>query len=219
MVPTPVSMLAEGIATTAADILGPETREAAIAILRKHGVEYDDARAKEIADAFKPIGRIGVDVALRIHEDGMSDEDAVAWGMKWGVTTEARARQGVRFVTDPTWRAYTICYSTGEDLVRGYTKDDLIADLQKEFDSQLVGVDFNFSQYIQDNVEEGLSGVKGANSVKTIGPDLAVLEDIARKVMAEMVNVPGITDLGAFWVLGQPNLNIKIDRQKRRVTD
>jgi heavy metal efflux system protein len=97
---------------------------------------------------------------------------------------------------------------------RGYTKDDLIADLQKEFDSQLVGVDFNFSQYIQDNVEEGLSGVKGANSVKIIGPDLAVLEDIARKVMAEMVNVPGITDLGAFWVLGQPNLNIKIDRQK-----
>ena len=78
----------------------------------------------------------------------------------------------------------------------------------------MVGVDFNFSQYIQDNVEEGLSGVKGANSVKIIGPDLAVLEDIARKVMAEMANVPGITDLGAFWVLGQPNLNITIDRQK-----
>jgi hypothetical protein len=124
LVPTPVSMLAEGIATTAADILGHETNEAAIAILRKHGVEYDAVRAKEIDDAFKPIGRIGVDVALRIHEDGMSDEDAVAWGMKWGVTTEARARQGVRFVTDPTWRAYTICYSAGEDLVRGYTKDD-----------------------------------------------------------------------------------------------
>ena len=42
-------------------------------------------------------------------------------------------------------------------------------------------MDFNFSQYIQDNVEEGLSGVKGSNSVKIIGPDLAVLEDIARK--------------------------------------
>ena len=97
---------------------------------------------------------------------------------------------------------------------RGYTKDDLISDLQKEFDSQLIGVDFNFSQYIQDNVEEGLSGVKGANSVKIIGPDLTVLEDIARKVMAEMTHVPGITDLGAFWVLGQPNLNIAIDRQK-----
>ena len=97
---------------------------------------------------------------------------------------------------------------------RGYTKDDLISDLQKEFDSELIGVDFNFSQYIQDNVEEGLSGVKGANSVKIIGPDLTVLEDIARKVMAEMTHVQGITDLGAFWVLGQPNLNIAVDRQK-----
>ncbi|HEY3962390.1 MAG TPA: hypothetical protein VGL84_07665, partial [Gaiellaceae bacterium] len=124
MVPTPVSMLAEGIATTATDILGPESHEAALAVLRKHGVEYDDARAKQIADAFKPIGRIGVDVALRIHEDGMSEADAAAWAMKWGVTTEARAKQGVRFVTDPTWRAYTICYSAGEDLVRGYTKDE-----------------------------------------------------------------------------------------------
>ncbi|HEY3961592.1 MAG TPA: hypothetical protein VGL84_03635 [Gaiellaceae bacterium] len=124
MVPTPVSILAEGIATTATDILGPETHEAALAILRKHGVEYDDVRAKRISDAFKPIGRIGVDVALRIHEDGMSEEDAVAWGMKWGVTTEARAKQGVRFVTDATWRAYVICYTAGEELVRGYTKND-----------------------------------------------------------------------------------------------
>jgi cobalt-zinc-cadmium resistance protein CzcA len=96
----------------------------------------------------------------------------------------------------------------------GYTKADLVKDLQKEFDRDLVGIDFNFSQYIQDNVEEGLSGVKGANSVKIIGPDLSRLETIARDIMHEMESVPGITDLGAFWVLGQPNLNIKIDRAK-----
>jgi heavy metal efflux system protein len=97
---------------------------------------------------------------------------------------------------------------------RGYTKADLIKDLQEEFTRELVGIDFNFSQYIQDNVEEGLSGVKGANSVKIIGPDLAKLETIARSIMGEMEKVPGITDLGAFWVLGQPNLNIKVDRAK-----
>jgi cobalt-zinc-cadmium resistance protein CzcA len=95
----------------------------------------------------------------------------------------------------------------------GYTKDKLIEDLQAEFANEFVGIDFNFSQYIQDNVEEGLSGVKGANSVKIIGPDLATLEKIARSVLAEMEKVQGITDLGAFWVLGQPNLNIQIDRQ------
>ena len=96
----------------------------------------------------------------------------------------------------------------------GYTKDKLIDDLQHEFNKEFVGIDFNFSQYIQDNVEEGLSGVKGANSVKIIGPDLATLERIARAALREMAKVKGITDLGAFWVLGQPNLNISIDRAK-----
>ena len=96
----------------------------------------------------------------------------------------------------------------------GLTKEKLIDQLQAEFSKEFVGIDFNFSQYIQDNVEEGLSGVKGANSAKIIGPDLAVLEKIARETMDEMAKVPGITDLGAFWVLGQPNLNIRVDRAK-----
>ena len=97
---------------------------------------------------------------------------------------------------------------------QGYTKAKLIEDLQTEFSREFVGIDFNFSQYIQDNVEEGLSGVKGANSVKIIGPDLVTLEKIARAVMVEMEKVQGVADLGAFWVRGQPNLNIKIDRAK-----
>jgi heavy metal efflux system protein len=97
---------------------------------------------------------------------------------------------------------------------KGYTKDDLIRDLQAQFNKEFVGVDFNFSQYIQDNVEEGLSGVKGANSVKVIGPDLPTLEKIAREIMPEMEKVPGVADLGAFWVLGQPNLNIRVNREK-----
>ena len=96
----------------------------------------------------------------------------------------------------------------------GFTKEKLVNELQTEFSNQFVGIDFNFSQYIQDNVEEGLSGVKGANSIKIVGPDLGTLEQIAKAAMAEMAQVPGITDLGAFWVLGQPNLNIRIDREK-----
>ncbi len=96
----------------------------------------------------------------------------------------------------------------------GYTKDMLIDELQHEFTDGLPGVDFNFSQYIQDNIEEALSGVKGANSVKIIGRDLATIERIASEVMHQMQQVPGIADLGIFHVLGQPNLNIKIDREK-----
>src|SRR6201996_3353807 len=95
-----------------------------------------------------------------------------------------------------------------------FTKEKLIEELQAEFSEKFVGVNFNFSQDIPDNVEEGLSGVKGANSIKIVGPDLTTLEQIAKSAMAQMAEVPGITDLGAFWVLGQPNLNIKIDREK-----
>ncbi|MGA2288841.1 efflux RND transporter permease subunit [Bradyrhizobium sp.] len=96
----------------------------------------------------------------------------------------------------------------------GFTKEKLVEELQAEFSDEFVGINFNFSQYIQDNVEEGLSGVKGANSIKIVGPDLATLERIAKAAMAEMAKVPGIVDLGVFWVLGQPNLNIKADREK-----
>jgi Cu/Ag efflux pump CusA len=92
----------------------------------------------------------------------------------------------------------------------GLTKEKLIDELQTELDNEFVGIDFNFSQYIQDNVEEGLSGVKGANSAKIIGPDLATLQRIGKAAMHEMAQVQGITDLGAFWVLGQPNLNIPL---------
>jgi cobalt-zinc-cadmium resistance protein CzcA len=96
----------------------------------------------------------------------------------------------------------------------GMTKDKLTAQLQAEFDAALPGVVFNFSQYIQDNVEEALSGVKGANSVKIIGPNLNVLEKYAGQILLEMQKVKGMEDLGIFHIVGQPNLNIKVNRVK-----
>ena len=96
----------------------------------------------------------------------------------------------------------------------GKTKDDLVNELQSEFSREFAGVDFNFSQYIQDNIEEGLSGVKGANSVKIMGPNLATLEQIAAQVLSEMGRTKGVEDLGIFRVLGQPNLNVMVDRAK-----
>ena len=94
------------------------------------------------------------------------------------------------------------------------TKEKLTEELQQEFADELPGISFNFSQYIQDNVEEALSGVKGANSVKVIGPNLEVLEGLATQVMDEMAKIRGVADLGIFHLLGQPNLNIKVDREK-----
>jgi heavy metal efflux system protein len=96
----------------------------------------------------------------------------------------------------------------------GMTKDKLTAQLQAEFAAALPGVGFNFSQYIQDNVEEAISGVKGANSVKIIGPNLNELETLAAEVAEQMKQVRGMEDVGIFHVVGQPNLNIRIDRAK-----
>jgi heavy metal efflux system protein len=97
---------------------------------------------------------------------------------------------------------------------RGLTKEKLTEQVQAEFNNELPGVVFNFSQYIEDNIEEGISGVKGVNSVKIVGPNLAVLTKLAEQVRDQMSGVRGITDLGIFPVMGQPNLNIKVDRAK-----
>jgi cobalt-zinc-cadmium resistance protein CzcA len=94
------------------------------------------------------------------------------------------------------------------------TKERLVSELQEKFANEFPGIGFNFSQYIQDNVEEGLSGVKGANSVKIVGPDLLVLEKLAADVVTTMSKIQGVADLGIFRTLGQPNLNIQIDRVK-----
>ena len=96
----------------------------------------------------------------------------------------------------------------------GLTKEKLTDQIQSEFQNELPGIIFNFSQYIQDNIEEGISGVKGSNSVKIVGPNLETLTRLAEQVRDQMSQVRGVADLGIFPVLGQPNLNIEVDRAK-----
>jgi heavy metal efflux system protein len=84
--------------------------------------------------------------------------------------------------------------------------------MDEKFREALPGVSFGYSQYIEDNVDEALSGVKAANSIKVFGPDLQTDEDIAGRVMAVLQNVPGINDTAVYRSLGQPNLLIKADR-------
>ena len=87
---------------------------------------------------------------------------------------------------------------------KGLTKDKLTDQIQAEFNNELPGVVFNFSQYIEDNIEEGISGVKGVNSVKVIGPNLQTITNIADQVRDQMSQVRGVTDLGIFPFLGSP---------------
>ena len=85
--------------------------------------------------------------------------------------------------------------------------------MNKELE-KIPGVLWNFSQPIEDNMEEAVSGVKGELATKVYGDDLEVLEDKADQIVKVMSGVKGIVDLGVFRVLGQPNLNVTVDRQQ-----
>ena len=96
----------------------------------------------------------------------------------------------------------------------GLDKDKLTTRLTEALQARFPGVEFNFSQYIQDNVEEAASGVKGENSVKLFGNELELLESNAEKIRAVLQTVPGITDLAIFNPLGQPTIRIDVDRAR-----
>lgn len=94
----------------------------------------------------------------------------------------------------------------------GMNKADLIAEIGEHLKATFPGIEFNFSQYLQDNVSEAISGVKGDNTVKVYGHDLETLKDIADRIKGVMATVPGITDLAVYTLLGQPTIKIQIDR-------
>ena len=97
---------------------------------------------------------------------------------------------------------------------KGEDKDALTRRMTEALSAAYPGVEFNFSQYIQDNVEEAASGVKGENSIKLYGPDLVTLERTAQQIKAALADVPGITDLAVLESLGQPTVRIDIDRAR-----
>ena len=93
-------------------------------------------------------------------------------------------------------------------------KDNLIAAMNLELTKNFPGVSWGFSQPIEDNMEEAVSGVKGELATKVYGSDLHTLEDLAGQVAAVMNGVRGITDLGVLQVTGQPDLDVTVDRAK-----
>jgi len=97
---------------------------------------------------------------------------------------------------------------------KGEDKDALTAKLLAQLQEKFPGVEFNFSQYLQDNVSEAVSGVKGENSIKLYGNDLQALTTTANKIKSVLATVQGITDLAVFTSLGQPTIQIEIDRAR-----
>jgi len=125
MVGTPSSLISEGIAELASEIMLGEDEEQVIAAhVEGTGVSYDPELSRTVKKARQPIGYVSGNVALLIHTRGGSEEDAVEYSMRWGLTTRRRAEQTVRFVTDPVWRSYISTYTAGEDLCRKWVAGD-----------------------------------------------------------------------------------------------
>src|SRR3954449_4299139 len=95
-----------------------------------------------------------------------------------------------------------------------HDKDELTSQLLSQLQQKFPCVEFNFSQYLQDNVAEAVSGVKGENSIKLFGNDLQSLTDTANKIKSVLATVQGVTDLAVFTSLGQPTVQIDVDRAR-----
>jgi cobalt-zinc-cadmium resistance protein CzcA len=94
-----------------------------------------------------------------------------------------------------------------------HSKDDLIKQMNAQL-TQMPGIGWNFSQNIEDNVEEAVTGVKGELAVKLFGDDLNVLEQKAAQIQNVMASVPGVVDLSTFTELGEPQVQVVVDRDK-----
>jgi cobalt-zinc-cadmium resistance protein CzcA len=97
---------------------------------------------------------------------------------------------------------------------KGMSKEQLTNEMLAKLQDEFLGVEFNFSQYLQDNVSEAVSGVKGENSIKLFGDDLEALTKTANQIKGVLAGVRGITDLAVFTSLGQPTVQIDIDRAR-----
>jgi cobalt-zinc-cadmium resistance protein CzcA len=97
---------------------------------------------------------------------------------------------------------------------KGMSKEQLTNEMLTKLQDEFLGVEFNFSQYLQDNVSEAVSGVKGENSIKLFGDDLEALTKTANQIKNVLAGVRGITDLAVFTSLGQPTVQIDVDRAR-----
>jgi hypothetical protein len=125
LVPTPASLVSEGIAKTGPGlVLDDELFDRLEAIFRRYGVDEDIRRARAVREARRPLDRTLLDVALLLHEDGGSAEEGQAYFARWGLDSPEYAAHGVRFLSEPTSRAYAITYSAGHDLCEAWVGAD-----------------------------------------------------------------------------------------------
>jgi hypothetical protein len=121
LVPTPQAVVSEGIAESGFDLLDG----ALVPAVARHGGTVDVDTARRVSRARESLRCVGVNAALMFFEDGVPTEDLEAYVRRWRAVGPEYAKSSVRFVTDPTWRAYVITYSSGRDLCRAFHRGDV----------------------------------------------------------------------------------------------
>ena len=125
MVGTPSSLVSEGIAGLASEILlGDQEEQVLAGHLDGTGVRYDPDLSHRAKEAARPLGYVARNVALLIHTRGASEEEAIEYSIKWALRSRKRAEQSIRFVTDPVWRSYVSTYTDGYELCREFVGGD-----------------------------------------------------------------------------------------------
>jgi len=126
MVGTAASLISEGIAGLAPEILlGDEEQEVTAAHVEGTGVAYDPEVSRAVQQARRPLGHVGANIALLLHREGATVEEAREYHMRWGLSSPERAEHAVRFITDPLWRSYVTTYTDGYDLCREFVGGDV----------------------------------------------------------------------------------------------
>jgi hypothetical protein len=124
LVPTPQSLIAEGIAVLAPElVLGSDGGLQLAAVIHDAGIEFDLAHALAVRRALDPCRWAEVNAALMLHEEGASEAEVQAYLQRWGLMTAQLAAHLIRFFTAPTSRTYIVTYPAGRDLCRSYIAD------------------------------------------------------------------------------------------------
>jgi hypothetical protein len=126
LIVTPQSIVSEGIAEVAGELLlGDEEEEVAASHLRPLGIPYEPDVAAVVKRAADDLRAVGTNSALLLHERGASLDEVREYQMRWALVSAERAQKSLEFIVDPTWRTYVACYSEGRRLARGFVGGDV----------------------------------------------------------------------------------------------
>jgi hypothetical protein len=124
MIGAPQSLIAEGIAKVAPEIVGVDQDVLTAEQLSRFGIEYDADAAAAIRQARRPLDRVAGNAALLLYEDGVDVDDARDYLKRWGLLSDRRAGQSMQFITDPVWRSYVSTYTDGYLICRDWVGGD-----------------------------------------------------------------------------------------------